>query len=205
MCSTTCFRSRSRSRRSPRSRPRCTTRRWRSPARMRTASRSGFRTGTVVTTDDRNWELRYTLSRAALQPEPGGGDRHGIGDRRGAGLSLPRALRDLAVRFRQAAPWRAEAARPGQCLLRAGDQPAPADRHRNARPSCATKATASTAASCAASTSRRCARAPADPILRCQIGDPARAPAPADWWRDRLRSHRDRARHRPDRGRPPAA
>ena len=116
-----------------------------------------LRTGTVVTTDDRNWELRYTLVGAALQPEPRGGDRHGIGDRRRPGLSLPRALRDAAVRLRQAAPRRTEAARPGQCLLRARDQPAPPDRHRDARPAAAAKATACTAASCAASTSRRCA------------------------------------------------
>ena len=140
---------------------------------MRTASRSGFRTGTVVTTDDRNWELRYTLSRAALQPEPGGGDRHGIGDRRRPGLPLPRALRDPAVRLRQAAPRRAEAARPGQRLLRAGDQPAPPDRHRDARPSSATKATASTAASCAASTSRRCVRTLAVPSPSASVGHPA--------------------------------
>ena len=31
-----------------------------------------LRTGTVVTTDDRNWELRYTAVGAALQPEPRG-------------------------------------------------------------------------------------------------------------------------------------
>ena len=95
---------------------------------------------------------------AALQPEPGGRDRHGIGDRRGAGLPLPRALRHPAVRVRQAAPRRAQAARPGQCLLRARDQPASAHRHRDARTCSSEKATASTAASCAASTSRRCAR-----------------------------------------------
>ena len=93
-----------------------------------------LRTGTVVTTDDRNWELRYTLVGAALQPEPRGRDRHGIGHRRGAGLPLPRPLRHLAVRQRQAAPRRIEAARPGQRLLRARDQPASAHRHRDAAP-----------------------------------------------------------------------
>ena len=54
-----------------------------------------LRTGTVVTTDDRNWELRYTQLGAALQPEPRGRHRHGIGHHRRPGLSLPRALRDL--------------------------------------------------------------------------------------------------------------
>ncbi len=49
------------------------------------------------------------------------------------GLSLPGALRDLAVRVGQAAPRRTQAARPGQRLLRARDQPASAHRDRGAR------------------------------------------------------------------------
>ena len=90
-----------------------------------------LRTGTVVTTDDRNWELRYTLSALRFNQSRAVGDRHGIGDRRRPGLSLPGALRHPALRLRQAAPRRAQAARPGQCLLRAGDQPASAHRHRD--------------------------------------------------------------------------
>ena len=84
-----------------------------------------LRTGTVVTTDDRNWELRIQSSALALQPVARGRHRHGIGDRRRPGLSLPGALRHPALRLRQAAPRRDQAARPGQRLLRARDQPAP--------------------------------------------------------------------------------
>jgi nucleoside phosphorylase len=73
----------------------------------------------------------------ALQPEPRGRDRHGIGDGRSAGLSLPRALWDPAMRLRQAAARRIEAAGAGQRLLRAGDQPAFADRDRGAGPAAA--------------------------------------------------------------------
>ena len=96
-----------------------------------------LRTGTVVTTDDRNWELRYSLSALRFNQSRAVGDRHGVGDDRRAGLSLPRALRDVAVRVGQAAPRRDQAAGPGQPLLRAGDQPAPADRHRDDATSCA--------------------------------------------------------------------
>ena len=69
---------------------------------------------------------------AALQPVARGRDRHGIGHRRRPGLSLPGPLRHPALRLRQAAARRDQAARPGQRLLRAGDQPASADRHRDA-------------------------------------------------------------------------
>ena len=73
-----------------------------------------MRTGTVATIDNRNWELRdqrgpvqrLSQSRAiALDME--------IGHDRRQRLPLPRALRDAAVRLRQAAAWRAEAARHG--------------------------------------------------------------------------------------------
>ena len=61
-----------------------------------------LRTGTVVTTDDRNWELRYSasalrfnLSRAvAIDMESA---------TIAAGLSLPRPLRHAALRLGQAA------------------------------------------------------------------------------------------------------
>jgi hypothetical protein len=45
--------------------------------------------------------------------------RHGIGDDRRQRLPLPRALRHAAVRFRQAAAWRTEAARHGDRVLQA--------------------------------------------------------------------------------------
>ncbi len=67
-----------------------------------------------------------------LQPVARRRHRHGIGDGGGAGLSLPRALRHPALRLGQAAPRRDQAARPGQCLLRARDQPASPHRHRDA-------------------------------------------------------------------------
>ena len=51
-----------------------------------------LRTGTIVTTDDRNWELRYTKSALRFSLCRAVGDRHGIGDDRRAGLPLPRAL-----------------------------------------------------------------------------------------------------------------
>ena len=93
-----------------------------------------LRTGTVVTTDDRNWELRYSQERRALQPVARRRRRHGERHDRRQGLSLPRALRHAAVRLRQAAARRDQAAGRGQRLLRARDRPAPADRHRGPRP-----------------------------------------------------------------------
>ena len=119
-----------------------------------------LRTGTVVTTDDRNWELRLHFLGAALQPVARGRDRHGIGDRRRPGLPLPRPLRHPALRLRQAAPRRDQAARPGQCLLRAGDQPASANRHRDAAHPARARGRSSIRASCAASTSRPSADRP---------------------------------------------
>ena len=62
MCSTTCCRSKSRSRRSPRSRPRCINAALAVTGEDEDSVKKRLRTGTVVTTDDRNWELRYTLS-----------------------------------------------------------------------------------------------------------------------------------------------
>ena len=81
------------------------------------ALKARLRTGTVVTNDDRNWELRWTqerkrinLSRAiAVDMESGNG--------RGAGLSAARALRHTALRVRQAAARRNQAARGRQRLL----------------------------------------------------------------------------------------
>ena len=89
-----------------------------------------MRTGTVATIDNRNWELRdhrepvqrFSQSRAiALDME--------FGDDRRQRLPLPRPLRHAPLRLRQAAPWRAEAARHGLRLLSPPGQPAPRDRH----------------------------------------------------------------------------
>ena len=79
-----------------------------------------MRTGTVATIDNRNWELRdqrgpvkrLSQSRAiALDME--------IGDHRRQRLPLPRALRNAALRLRQAAARRIEAAGHGDGLLQA--------------------------------------------------------------------------------------
>ena len=89
-----------------------------------------MRTGTVATIDNRNWELRdqrgpvqrLSQSRAiALDME--------MRDDRRQRLPLPRALRHAALRLRQAAARRAEAARHGDRLLQAPGRPAPAHRH----------------------------------------------------------------------------
>jgi AMP nucleosidase len=68
-------------------------------------------------------------ARTPLQPEPRHRARHGIGHHRSQWLSLPSALRHLAVRERQAAARRNQAARHGQPLLPRAGRPAPAYRH----------------------------------------------------------------------------
>ena len=89
-----------------------------------------MRTGTVATIDNRNWELRDQRDAGApLQPEPRGRAGHGKRHHRRQRLPLPRALRHAAVRLRQAAAWRDEAARHGQQLLPRAGRPAPAHRH----------------------------------------------------------------------------
>ena len=60
-CRPTC-----RSRRWPRCRSPCRTRRRSSPASTGEALKRRLRTGTVVTNDDRNWELRYTQERRRI-------------------------------------------------------------------------------------------------------------------------------------------
>jgi AMP nucleosidase len=61
-----------------------------------------LRTGTVVTYDDRNWELRWSQERRRINLSCGRyGKRH---DRR-ARFSFPRALWNIAVRIRQAPAW----------------------------------------------------------------------------------------------------
>ena len=95
-----------------------------------------LRTGTVVTDDDRNWELRWSkerriinISRAIAVDMESATDRH-------PGLQDARALRDAALRLRQAAAWRDQAAGRRERLLRARDRRASADRHRGASACC---------------------------------------------------------------------
>ncbi len=91
------------------------TRRWpRSPSWKGYELKRIMRTGTVATIDNRNWELRDQSGPVQrLSPVPrhraGHGKRH---DRRQR-LPLPGALRHAAVRLRQAAARRTEAARHG--------------------------------------------------------------------------------------------
>ena len=93
-----------------------------------------LRTGTVVTDDDRNWELRWSQERRIINISRAIAVDMEIGDRRHSGLPHARALRHAALRLRQAAARRDQAARRRQCLLRAGNRRASADRHRRDRP-----------------------------------------------------------------------
>ena len=117
-----------------------------------------LRTGTVVTTDDRNWELRYTLSALRFNQS------------RAVGIDMESAT-VAAQGYRFRVPYgtllcvsdkplarRIEAPRPGQRLLRARHQPAPAHRHRDAETAPARRRRAAFAANSAASTSRRSAK-----------------------------------------------
>ena len=58
-----------------------------------------MRTGTVVTTDDRNWELRYTASARRMSLSRAVGVDMESATIAGAGLPLPRSLRHAAVRL----------------------------------------------------------------------------------------------------------
>ena len=93
-----------------------------------------LRTGTVASTDNRNWELLpHRRPRASLQPEPRSGSGHGKRDHRRQRLSLPGALRHLAVCVRQAAARRDQAAGHGQPVLPRAGRPASAHRHARGR------------------------------------------------------------------------
>ncbi len=98
-----------------------------------TSSSAGCARGRSSPTDDRNWELRFSRSALRFSLSRAVGIDMESATIAGAGLSLPRALRHLAVRLGQAAPRRAQAPRPGQPLLRARDQRAYAHRHRSGR------------------------------------------------------------------------
>jgi AMP nucleosidase len=93
-----------------------------------------MRTGTVASTDNRNWETAARQpAPAALFPEPRGGAGHGKRHHRRQRLSLSRALRHPAVRERQAAARRDQTARHGQPLLPRARGPASAHRHAGHR------------------------------------------------------------------------
>ncbi len=94
-----------------------------------------LRTGTVVTNDDRNWELRWSQERRLINVSRAIAVDMEFSDRRHPGLPHARALRHAALRLRQAAAWRDQATRRRQRLLRAGDRRASADRHRRDRAS----------------------------------------------------------------------
>ena len=92
-----------------------------------------LRTGTIVTTDDRNWELRYSRSalRFSLSRAVGIDMESATIAAQGYRFRVPYGT--LAMRVGQAAPWRTQAARPGEPLLRTRDQRTYADRDRGMR------------------------------------------------------------------------
>jgi AMP nucleosidase len=108
-----------------------------------------LRTGTVATTDNRNWEL---LARAPQQrfAVARSGAGHGKRHHRRQRLFAFGALRHPAVRERQAAARRDQAARHGQPLLPRARGPAPAIGIRALERLSENGWTACTAASCAA-------------------------------------------------------
>ena len=75
-----------------------------------------MRTGTVATIDNRNWELRDQRGRRCSASARAARSRSTwkVGDDRRQRLPLPRALRHAALRVRQAAARRDQAARHGQ-------------------------------------------------------------------------------------------
>ena len=91
-----------------------------------------MRTGTVASTDNRNWELRARQpAPAPLQPEPRRGAGHGKRHHRRQRFPLPRALRHPAVRSDK--PLHGEIKLPGMANhFTASGGPAPAHRHPRA-------------------------------------------------------------------------
>ncbi len=119
---------------------------------------SGCAPARSVTTDDRNWELRYSHSALRFSLSRAVGIDMESATIAGSGLSLPRALWDLALRLGQADPRRTQAPRAGQPLLRGGHCRHLAHWSRDLRATACSKATDCTAASCAPSTSRLSAK-----------------------------------------------
>ena len=118
-----------------------------------------MRTGTVATTANRNWELRYDeLFERLNQQRAIAVDMESATDRRQR-LPLPRALRHAAVRLGQAAARRAQAARHGQPPSTASGSTSTCRSASRRSASCARRSapTRCIRASCAASTSRRSA------------------------------------------------
>ncbi len=92
-----------------------------------------LRTGTVVTNDDCNWELRWTQERRLINIS-----RAIAVDMESAAVATPRlphagALRHPVMRVRQTPARGDQAARRRQRLLRTGDRRAPPDRNRRHR------------------------------------------------------------------------
>ncbi len=92
-----------------------------------------LRTGTVVTTDDRNWELRYTASALRFNQSRAVAIDMESATIAGQGLSFPRAIWNAPLRLRQAAPWRDQNAGAGEPFLRARGVGAHPHRHRGGR------------------------------------------------------------------------
>ena len=91
-----------------------------------------MRTGTVASVDNRNWEISDPVGHSTAVAIPRCRARHGVGGDRRQRLSLPRPLRHLAVRLRQAAARRNQARRHGQRILPATRRPASRDRPEGA-------------------------------------------------------------------------
>ncbi len=79
-----------------------------------------LRTGTVVTYDDRNWELRFSQERRRINQSRAIAVDMESGTVAAQGFPPPRTLRRAALRLRQAAPRRDQAAGRRQCVLRPG-------------------------------------------------------------------------------------
>ena len=114
--------------RSPKCSRRWPVRRSRSPGEHGADLKKRMRTGTVVTTDDRNWELRFTQSAKRMSLSRAVGVDMESATIAGQGYRFRVPLRHAAVRVGQAAARRDQAAGPGQCLLRGSDCRAPPDR-----------------------------------------------------------------------------
>ena len=97
------------------------------------ALKQRLRTGTVVTNDDRNWELRYTQERRRINLSRAIAVDMESGTVAAKGYRLRVPYGTLAVRLRQAAARRDQAAGCGQRLLRECSGAASRDRPQDAR------------------------------------------------------------------------
>ena len=92
-----------------------------------------LRTGTVVTTDDRNWELRYTQSARRLSLSRAVGIDMESATIAAQGYRF-RVLRHAPMRQRQAAPRRDQTTWTGEQILRTGHCRASSDRRHHMSP-----------------------------------------------------------------------